>query len=156
MPRRNPLSLVRSRAGGREQAIHLTRDECAAVIELGLRPTYGLHYAPDLSVEAMLENATAWMRAAEITSAGNAGVIPTTMRKEIAALLDEAIPEAALDLESITSDRDKWRSGDPGRGFPDLGPQETGAFYEDMMERDRRHLRALTTIAEKVDLELRD
>ena len=84
MPRRRSLSLVLTPSAGVEQAIRLTDDERDAVRELGLRPTYGLRYAPELDVDAMLANATAWMQAAEITSAANAGWIPPTLRREIA------------------------------------------------------------------------
>ena len=150
MPGRSPLTLVRSRTDAREQPVVLTRDESAAVAELGLRPTYGLHYAPDLDVESMLENATSWMQAAEITSAGNAGLIPATLRLEISALIDEAIPEAALDLESTKNDRDRWRRGDVGCGFPDLGAPETEALYADLIEHDDRFLQVLRSIAAKV------
>jgi hypothetical protein len=149
--RLNPLSEVRSQSGARERAIKLTADERTAVVELGLRPTYELQYPPDLNVETMLGNALSWMQAAEITSAGNAGIIPPTLRAEIAALLDTAIPEATLDLERTTSDRDKWRAGDPSRGFVDLGGQETESLYTDMIERDRRILQALKSVSAKVD-----
>jgi hypothetical protein len=153
VPRRNPLSLVLSRTAEHEYTILLTDDECRALVELGLRPTYGLHYSPDLGVEAMLENATSWMQAAEITSAANAGLIPATLCAEIAALLDEAIPEASLDLESTISDRDTWRAGGADRGFfLELGPPETEALYADLIERDERQLQAFRSISAKIEL----
>ena len=152
MPRRNSLSLVLTRTAAHEDPIVLTDDERTALIDLGLRPTYGLHYAPDLDVASMLENATSWMQAAEITSAANAGLISATLRAEVTALLDEAIPEASLDLESTIGDRDNWRAGDAGRGFAESGPEETEALYADLIERDRRNLRALRSISAKVGL----
>ena len=151
MPRRSPLSLVRAPSAGDEQAILLTDDERDAVRELGLRPTYGLRYAPELDVGAMLANATAWMQAAEITSAANAGWIPPTLRCEIADLLNEAAPESMLDLESTIRSRNRWRAGDAGQGFPQLGREETEELYAELIENERHHADALRSISAKLD-----
>lgn len=151
MSRRSPLSLIVGSRVEPEQAIVLTEGERAAVIELGLRPTYGLHHGPTLDVDSMLANATAWMQAAEITSAGSAGWIPSILRGEIAELLNEAIPESVLDLESTVHSRDRWRAGDAGQGFPELGSEETEELYEELIENEQRNVEALTSIASKLD-----
>jgi len=152
VPRRSPLSLVVTPAPEVEQAVHLTDDECDAVRELGLRPTYSLTSAPEIGVEAMLANATAWMQAAEVTSAANAGWIPPTLRREIAGLLSEAVPEAVLDLESVIQRRNRWRSGDAGQGFPQLGREDTEALYAELIENEQHNTDALMSISEKLDL----
>jgi len=153
VPRQGPqsLSLIVDPSPGVEEKIRLTDDERDAVRELGLRPTYGLRYAPQLDVEAMLANATAWMQAAEITSAANAGWIPPTLQREIAGLLNEAAPESMLDLESTIHSRDRWRAGDAGQGFPGLGPGETEALYAELIENEQHNADALRSIAAKLD-----
>ena len=94
MPRQNPLSLVRRRPAQRERVIVLTEHESVAVIELGLRPTYALDCRQDVEgdVDLMLANAAAWMRAAEITSAGRAGRIPPELRADIAGTARRSDP----------------------------------------------------------------
>jgi hypothetical protein len=149
--RRSPLSLVPDSSAGVGEAILLTDGECDAVRELGLRPTFGLRYAPELDVDAMLANATAWMKAAEITSAANAGVIPPALRREISELLNEAAPESMLDLESTIHSRDRWRAGDAGQGFPQLGFEETEALYAELIESEQHNADALRSISEKLD-----
>jgi len=98
----------------------------------------------------MLSNASAWMRAAEITSAGKAGRIPPELRSEIAGLLDEAIPEAQQDLESTTRNFRHWRAGDVRHGFPQLAAPETEALYREYIDHDRHMLHALTSVAAKL------
>ena len=151
MPRRTPLSLVPSPSAGVYDAIPLTDDERDAVRELGLRPTYGLRYAPELDVESMLANATAWMQAAEITSAANAGWIPPSLRREIGELVDEAAPESVLDLETTIHSRDRWRAGDAGQGFPELGPWEIEALYAELIDNEQHNADALRSISAKLE-----
>jgi hypothetical protein len=153
VPRRTQLSLILTPSAGVDHAgLPLTDDERAAVVELALRPTYGLHYAPQLDVDAMLANAGAWMQAAEITSAGNAGWIPRALRREITQLLVEAAPESLLDLESTIRSRDRWRAGDADQGFPEVGPEETEAVYAELIDNEQRHADALRSIAAKLEL----
>ena len=90
-------------------------------------------------------------REPEITSAGRAGRIPPELRAEIAALLDEAIPEALEDLESTTRNFEHWRSGDVRHGFPQLAAPETEALYREYIEQDRHMLHALNSVAAKID-----
>ena len=155
MPRRTPLSLIRSPSTEVASSGWLTDDERDAVRELGLRPTFGLHYAPQLEVDMMLANATAWMQAAEITSAANAGWIPPALEREIKVLLVEAMPESALDLESTITSRDRWRAGDEGQGFPELGPRDTERVYDELIGNEQRHLDALRSISARLGLSAR-
>ena len=39
-----------------------------------------------------------------------------------------------LDLETTIHSRDRWRAGDAGQGFPELGPGETEALYAELIE----------------------
>ena len=152
MPRRALLSLIPTPSSQDDGAVGLTGPECDALRELALRPTYGLHHAPDIGVDAMLSNATAWLQTAEITSAANAGRIPPGLRREIVELLNEAIPESVLDLESSAESRDRWRAGDAGQGFPDLGAGETEAVYSELIGGEQRHAEALRSISAKLEL----
>ncbi len=149
----HPLSLVVSRPAVPQESIVLTDQEREAVIELGLRPTYALEssHQRENDVQMMLSNASAWMRAAEITSAGRAGRIPHELRGEIAGLLDEAIPEAQQDLESTTRNFQHWRAGDVRHGFPQLAAPQTEALYREYIAHDRHMLHALSSVAAKLD-----
>jgi hypothetical protein len=137
----------------RDHSIALTEVERDAVVELGVRPTFSLDCgaAFEGDVELMLANAALWTQAAGITSAGRTGLITDELRAQINALLDEAIPEALADLEQATRHRELWRAGSSEHGFPQLGEEATEARYAEEIERDRRVLHGLQSLAAKLD-----
>jgi hypothetical protein len=90
--------------------IALTDDECAAVLEVGLRPTYSIEPGVDHSGDA--DNATLLARAARITRAGHAGLLPPELHAEVAELLREAIHDTRHELWREQRGRDLWRAGD--------------------------------------------
>jgi hypothetical protein len=137
-----------------DEAITLTSGECAALIELGLRPTYSLVTceAQVSDVALMFANSALWMQAAEITIAGARGVVPPELREQVGALIEEALTDALRDLERLLTSRDAWRAGDGTQGFPELGADEIAALYEEYIEREREQLRALKSVAAKLHL----
>ena len=56
-----------------------------------------------------------------------------------------------LDLESTINSRDRWRAGDVGQGFPELGPGETEALYEELIESEQHNADAIRSISAKLD-----
>ena len=73
------------------------------------------------------------------------------LRREIAGLLSEAVPEAVLDLESVIQRRNRWRSGDAGQGFPQLGREDTEALYAELIDNEQHNADALMSISAKLD-----
>ena len=134
--------------------VALTDAESAAVIELGLRPTYSIVPCAnnERNADLMVTNAILRTQAADITGAGRAGRLPHELRGQATALLDEAIPEELGDLERTTHNRDRWRAGDTGPGFPDLGDAATEVLYAQRIAAHGRQLRALRRVAAKIDL----
>jgi hypothetical protein len=129
-------------------AITLTSVERAAVLELGLRPTYSVDgsAAHRCDVETMLTNAALWKQAARIISAARTGVIPPELHPLFVTLLAEAIPETTGDLERMTRERDRWRAGDLDYSFPGFDDEAAEAMYEEGLERDRRVLGGLMSL----------
>lgn len=147
LPRRAQLREARG-----DRAIKLSDAERSAVMELGLRPTYAIVPCdnPEGNVALMLENAVLWLRAADITGAGVSGRLPDTLWSEVAALLDEAIPEAIRDLWNTIHARDGWFDGVAGHGFPGLGRDDTEARYGEYIDGARELLSALQSLDAKL------
>jgi hypothetical protein len=137
-----------------DDTILLTYLERAALVELGLRPTFALrqHSGAHVSTDFVRESAAVWSHAAEITMAGQTGLMPLELGPEVAALMAEAIPEAVGDLRLTREHRALWRGGVAAHGIPGLGRAATEGCFADSIDRDTRLLEGLRSL----DRRLRD
>jgi hypothetical protein len=125
-------------APGGNTMILLTYLERAALVELGVRPTFDLPPCPDgeVTTECVRASAEAWSHAATLTLAGQTGLLPRALGSEVALLLAEAIPEAAGDLDLVKHNRERWRGGDASQGIPGLGSDSTEGCFASHIARD--------------------
>jgi len=128
--------------------ILLTYLERAALVELGLRPTFDLPPFRDgeVTTEFVRASAEVWSHAATLTLAGQTGLLPRALSSEVALLLAEAIPEAVGDLDLVKHNRELWRGGDASQGIAGLGPDSTEGCFASHIERDTRLLEGFRSL----------
>jgi len=138
--------------GETSRAITLTEAERAAVIELGLRPTYSIDPGTDRleDPEATLRNAELMIRAAKITAAGAAGRIPPELHAEVRELLREAIHETRHELWRERRGLDRWRAGDQACALAGVPEEDHERCYAEQIDRCARLLEAMTSLALKL------
>jgi hypothetical protein len=136
------------RTDGVDDTILLTYLERAALVELGLRPTFVLRQntGAQVTTDFVRASTEVWAHAAEITIAGQTGLMPLELGPQVAALMAEAIPEAVGDLRLIREHRARWRAGDASHGIPGLGNAATEGCFADSIDRDTRLLEGLRSL----------
>ena len=139
-------------AGG---AITLTDGERAAVLELGLLPTYGIEPLPPegtADAEIVLRNAELLARAARITAAGSAGVLPAELHAEVAELLREAVHDTRHELWREQHGLERWRAGDEAHRLAGIPPEDHELRYAEQIARCQELLDALMSLAVKLQV----
>jgi hypothetical protein len=126
----------------------LTYPERAALVELGLRPTFDLQPStgPEVTTESVRAIVEVWGDAAAITLAGQTGVMPSPLGPQVVALLPEAIADTAGDLRLIRRHRALWRAGDDSKGIPGLGAVAIERCFAGSIRRDTRLLEGLQSL----------
>ena len=125
--------------------IPLTGAECAAVLELGQRPTFAICPGAD---GAQVAELTAL--AERITAAGASGRLPPELHPDVRKLLREAIHETRHELWHERRGRERWRAGDASSGLAGVSDEEHEQRYAEQINRCAQLLAALTTLAVKL------
>jgi hypothetical protein len=135
------------------RAIRLTDEERAAVLELALRPTYAIEpRQPDAVADARIaqRNAALMARAARITEAGSAGLLPAELHAEVAELLREAVHDTRHELWREEHGLERWRAGDADHRLAGVPEEEHERCYAEQIDRCQRMLDALMSLAGKI------
>jgi len=132
-----------------DSPIALTHEECAAVLEVGLGPTYSIE--PGVDHQGDAGNATLLASAARITRAGHAGVLPPELHAEVAELLREAIHDTRHDLWRERRGRDRWRAGDQAYALSGVQDEDHERRYAEQIDLCARLSGAFTSLALKLN-----
>jgi len=129
--------------------IALTDEERAAVLEIGLRPTYWIE--PGVDHPGHMDNAALLASAARITRAGQDGLLPPELQPEVAKLLREAIHETRHELWSEQRSRDRWRIGEQECTLPGVAAEDHERCYAEQIDLCARLFGAFTSLALKLN-----
>ena len=136
----------------RPSAITLTTTERVALIAHAVRRLDGYENPANLEGDpsGMTAAADELVRAARLTTAGQAGAVPVDLVDDARAGLAEAIEDAEQTVRTLTDYRDRWRAGESACGWPDAPADENERRHAEEIGNAETRAAALSSLAAKL------